>query len=261
MAKPTAVWLYAVARDPLKGSRTLPTGVGGEAIRTVEEAGLVAVVGTVDLRAFGQEALTRNLENLEWLAATARAHNIVVGVVEKDSPTVPVRLATMFADDEAVRLMLRERKRDFDAVLRRLVGHKEWGVKGYADPEVLAAASEPEAEATAGGGGTAYLLRRRAQLSARESAARTSAAYAEDVHARLSRLADDSRRHEPQDPALSGHRGWMVLNGAYLVDDQRIDAFVDAVSALETWRPGLRVELTGPWPAYSFIGVDGENDG
>ncbi|WP_010596283.1 GvpL/GvpF family gas vesicle protein, partial [Rhodococcus sp. P14] len=54
----------------------------------------------------------------------------------------------------------------------------------------------------------------------------------------------------------SGRRDWMVLNGTYLVDDDRADEFARAVEELRKEYRGIRLELTGPWPPYSFAGVE-----
>jgi hypothetical protein len=48
-------------------------GVSGEPIRAVTRTGLTAIVGTVGLDEFGEDGLRHNLEDLDWLAATARA--------------------------------------------------------------------------------------------------------------------------------------------------------------------------------------------
>jgi hypothetical protein len=58
------------------------------------------------------------------------------------------------------------------------------------------------------------------------------------------------RHHRAQDAQLSGRDDWMVLNGAYLVDDERGEEFAAAVAALR--EPELDVQLTGPWAPYSF---------
>jgi hypothetical protein len=44
----------------------------------------------------------------------------------------------------------------------------------------------------------------------------------------------------------------MVLNGAYLVDDVRAADFEELVVQLRADHPGVRLEVTGPWPPYSF---------
>jgi hypothetical protein len=48
----------------------------------------------------------------------------------------------------------------------------------------------------------------------------------------------------------------MVLNGAYLVPEGRAGEFADQVRALTERHPAVRLELTGPWPPYSFAGMD-----
>ena len=48
----------------------------------------------------------------------------------------------------------------------------------------------------------------------------------------------------------------MIFNGTYLVDDDRVDDFTTFVATLDAEREGITVELTGPWPPYSFSGID-----
>ena len=74
------------------------------------------------------------------------------------------------------------------------------------------------------------------------------------MHASLAHFSAGARRHAPQDRRLSGTAADMVLNGAYLVDDDRVDDFVALVSALSKCQTAVRLEMTGPWPPYSFIG-------
>lgn len=44
-----------------------------------------------------------------------------------------------------------------------------------------------------------------------------------------------------------------VLNATYLVADQRAEELAALVRALGE-RTGTRIELTGPWVPYSFVG-------
>ncbi|WP_416561967.1 GvpL/GvpF family gas vesicle protein [Nocardia testacea] len=256
----TGVWLYAVtaAADAAAGFDGL-TGVAGEPVRVVICEPLAALVGSVPLDVFGEQPLSRNLEDLDWLAATARAHDGVVSAAVRRAPSAPLRLATVFLDDERVRELLRDRQADLEAALVLVSGRTEWGVKVYGDRAALTAAvAEARAEDTGKGAGAAYLARRRAQLSAQETVEHDAAQRAEVIHTRLSRRAAAGRRQPTTDPALSGRSDWMVLNGTYLVDDDRATDFAATVDALAAEFPGIRLELTGPWPPYSFAGVERE---
>ncbi|MGW4501177.1 GvpL/GvpF family gas vesicle protein, partial [Micromonospora sp. NPDC004336] len=145
---------------------------------------------------------------------------------------------------------LAARRDELTAVLDRLAGRDEWGVKGYVVPGATPRTAEPDG--SAGGAGAAYLRRRRAQLTAREEGQRIAADAAAAVHGALAARAVAARRHPPQDRRLSGAPTAMVLNGAYLVEQGTIADFRRLVDALADEHPEIRLELTGPWPPYSF---------
>ncbi|MGK8501001.1 GvpL/GvpF family gas vesicle protein [Nocardia asiatica] len=255
------VWLYAVTSGRGRSAELGElTGVAGEPVRSVVSDDLTAVVGSVPLEVFGEQPLRRHLEDLDWLEGTARAHDAVVSALVRHGPTVPLRLATVFLDDDRVRDLLEQRRADFAEALALVSGRTEWGVKAYGDRAALTAAvaEARAAEGSAKGTGAAYLARRRAQLSAQETVERDAAERAEAIHTRLVHHAAAGRRQALTDPALSGRRDWLVLNGTYLVDDDRADDFAATVTALGAEFPGIRLELTGPWPPYSFAGVERE---
>jgi hypothetical protein len=104
------------------------------------------------------------------------------------------------------------------------------------------------------GPGAAYLRRRQAQLNAQEGRRREAMAGAQVVYAALSRFSVAARLYPPQSPELSGQTAPMILNAAYLVPDHRAVSFQQAVTALASQQPAIDFTVTGPWPAYSFVG-------
>lgn len=259
----TGIWLYAVSREVDRRSLEELTGVAGEPLRAVEGAGLVAVAGTVPLDSFGEQALHRNLEDLDWLSQVARAHDAVVEAVARQGATVPLRLATVYLDDDRVRATLEAREEDFIRALDRVAGRTEWGVKAVLSPSANPARTpEPEPAARSSGkqaqpgAGAAYLRRRREQTTSRERGERIAVEQAERVHATLSELAAATRLHPPQSRQLSGDGDPMILNAAYLVDEAAARAFTGAVAALDDEHRAIRLQLTGPWPPYSFAALE-----
>ncbi|TMR97962.1 GvpL/GvpF family gas vesicle protein [Nonomuraea basaltis] len=246
----TAVYLYAVTESRHAALPRL-AGVSGSPVRVVEHAGLAAVVSTVPLSEYGERALRENLENLAWLEATARAHHAVVRAVAALAPTAPVRLATVFHDDRRVGELLAERQPGIRQALSRVAGRAEWGVKVYGTAQVGPLSRTGDEGSRPG---TAYLRRRGAQRRGREDAARSLADRAEQAHDRLASHAIACHRHRLQDRRLSRHDGVMALNAAYLIEDSH--AFAEAAAELATRWDDMRVEVTGPWPAYSFTTIE-----
>lgn len=253
------VWLYAITSIAVaqKGSDledlTNLKGVAGESIRTVRHGDLIAVVGTVSLDRYGEAAMKHNVEDLDWLAATARTHDTVVGTLSRERPTLPLRLATLYLDDDRVRELLERNAERFRSALGAVAGRSEWGVKIYADEtKLLVAQSDSSQESTGAGKGTAYLLRRRNELKAKENLQRRAVELASDIDRSLLQYAVDGRRSNPTDPALTGNKAWMISNGTYLVADDDIEEFKSVAQELNTQYSGITLELTGPWPPYSF---------
>jgi hypothetical protein len=249
-----ALWAYGVTRagSPAPAGAE---GVAGPPVELVEEGGLALLASRVPLDDFGEAPLKRNLNDLAWLERVARAHEAVLERALAGATVVPLRLCTIFEGEDGARRMLAERAGELSAALDALEGREEWSVKLLADPEALARAAGGAREpAEAPGSGAAYLLGRRAERDDRAAAARLATSVAEDVHAGLRAAAADAVLRPPQNRDLSGHEGEMLLNGAYLVDDPA--RLREAVEALrERHRHlGARIELSGPFPPYSFVG-------
>ncbi|MGW5258576.1 GvpL/GvpF family gas vesicle protein [Streptomyces sp. NPDC004012] len=251
-------YVYAVCRPFDASAEDVPAGVAGVPPRQLRHGGLIAVVSTVPEDDFAEGPLRARLEDLDWLTATARAHQGVIDALTSVTTPLPLRLATVFRDDSGVRAMLEEREDDFHRALDRLDGRVEWGVKVYAETERREREDPRETlEPRKAASGRDYLRRRRVQRHAQDEMRENIERFARRLHDTLSGCAEDSLLHSPQNSALSGATGRNVLNAAYLVPRSASEAFVERVQREESGIPGVRVELTGPWAAYSFSGVDG----
>jgi Gas vesicle synthesis protein GvpL/GvpF len=241
MSGDTGLWTYAVTEDGHLSGPDGPvdlswlTGVGEAPVRTTASGGMTALVSDVSLAEFGETVLRENLDDLDWLNEVAREHHYVIDAAARLFPLLPVRLATVYSSDDAVHAALAERGSRLRDALHRVGGRVEWGVKAYApqQPDEVHAGPQPKV---------------------------TVLHLVEAVHADLAARAADTRLHPPQFPQLNGLREAALLNAAYLLDAADGVRFTAAVAGQATAHPELRVELTGPWPPYSFAAdVDDEH--
>ncbi|MET8689912.1 GvpL/GvpF family gas vesicle protein [Streptomyces sp. NPDC004732] len=252
-------YVYAVCRPLAAPLAADLTGVGGEPPRQLVHGDLVALVGPVPERDFAEKPLRGHLEDLDWLSGTARAHQRVIDALTTVTCPLPLRLATVFRDDSGVRTMLEDGAERFHRVLERIDGRVEWGVKVHMESDHV----DNEVSAESGGAvsGRDYLRRRRSRRTAQEANWQRAEDFAQALHERLAGRADGSRLHAPQNSELSRAPGRNVLNAAYLVSRTHSEEFVELVDRTkgdEHGTSGLRVELTGPWAAYSFTGDAGD---
>ena len=144
---------------------------------------------------------------------------------------LPAQFGRVLADDDAVRAMLRRRRRDLLAKLDGVRGAVELGLHARW-PDASGAAADPRSES-----GAAYL---RDRLETRQSARRLASELDP-----LTALARSIRR------ALIPRRDLPVLD-AYLVDRTRVSEFVALVAELDDCLDGVDLVCTGPCPPYSF---------
>jgi hypothetical protein len=75
---------------------------------------------------------------------------------------------------------------------------------------------------------------------------------AEEIDRTLSDLAVATLRHATPYPQFTDIEGWMVHSGVYLLDTERAAEFTGIVRKLTAEHAGLRADVTGSWPPYSF---------
>jgi Gas vesicle synthesis protein GvpL/GvpF len=212
------VWVYAITDGLSPDQLTGLTGVGEEPVRAVTEARLTAVVGSVDAQAFGEQARASLLADLASIEQLGRAHHQVIASVAADGPVLPLRLATVYPDDQTVRTLLGQGSAEFEVMLESFRGTEEWGVKVYLGTE------------TAG----------------------PRDACADMIDRALSGIAVATRRSAAAEPQAGGSEKPLVLNAAYLLNSDRAGEFTAVAQALARAHEGARADLTGPWPPYSF---------
>jgi hypothetical protein len=260
------VYVYGVAAAV--AADDLPRGAGAlggrRPLKLVGEGSLVALTSEVEVSWLQEQLGAAEEGDLAALEPLVRAHETVLGRALDADALVPFRFGTIFSDEAEVRAFVAERERQLEETLDRLTGAREWGVKALLEPETaeaLATASDPQlaelAARSASGSGSAFFARKRLEVEQAERLRQVAAELAEECHARLAVCAREAALNAPQPPHLSGYEVPMILNGAYLVEREQEGDFRARLEQLreEYDDRGLTLELTGPWPAYNFVGA------
>jgi hypothetical protein len=202
-------------------------GVSGEPVRAVTATGLSAVVGTVGDTT--GKPLASLLAGLAAIETAGRAHHEVIAHLAEAGPVVPLRFATVYPDDATIRNLLAQRHAELSRMLESFRDKQEWDVKIYMEPR-------PD------GTGDDSCHSPRWTLAAER---------AERIAHALSGIAIKTRRR-PASVSLASEAPCPIVDGAYLLDTERAQEFASIVETAAAAHRGLRAELNGPWPPYSF---------
>lgn len=243
------------------------------------------VVADVPLAEFGQDALNKRLQDVDWMSRCGVAHQAMIESFIGSDAVVPMTLFTIFANDARA---VAEAKKDaprLDASLARVKGRVEWVVRvlrgdapastdasgdiaasaaaGHAASSSAgsgAAASDARAAATRSATGSARRSGReflQAKVDQRQAARRAADETSQAVRALMTALSDVADDVSDRTEALAaGALGSSaLLDAAFLVARTAEPRFEQA--ARRTAQPladrGFRVSVTGPWPCYSFV--------
>jgi len=251
-----ATYLYCVVESPsppslARGPRGLP---GAGPARTLDAGrGVWIIAADAPLAKYGEAAIARGLRDLRWVSACAAAHEAVVEHAGRSGAVIPMRLFTLFADDERALAHLRSGRRRLERLLERTRGRQEWGVRLSLDGTRTRALLRARVGAAGDRArdGTAFLRRKQRQRDASRDLTETAIREANRAFVELERRADDVRRRTP--PAGGSVR--ILLDAAFLVPAARVAAFRSAARALgrRLASHGCALTLTGPWPPYNFV--------
>lgn len=245
------LYVYAVTEEvdlDLSGSRLSDSDIpAGTVPRLIAGTGLALVVSDIALDTLQEVTAEEEVTEGGSLARLARRHDAVVRVAFEQTAVLPMRLGTVVADERAALDLLAGLDETARGLLSTVRGHREWGVRlRLASTTTGGGDSRPSrfSGATAGSG-TEYLARRRAALTAAADRDRTRRAMVAATDEALSLLSTCGVRRAAGDT---------LLDAAYLVAMAREGNFLAEAQRRETklGANGILLEITGPWPPYSF---------
>ena len=222
---------------------------------------LAALSSEVSLSEYGEEALAEHLSDATWTAVRAMRHETVVEYVARRASVVPLRFGAIYLERAGIERMLDTRQRELSQIIERLRGHEEWGVNVYSDRATLLASitevsprlRELARQAEAASPGQSYLMQKKIEALRVDEARTALNDIISSIEKKLSEQADGTKRLRILKVEATEH-GELKAKFAFLVKRAQFEEFRAAAEqvAEENLVAGVRLELTGPWPAYNF---------
>lgn len=261
MSRANATYVYCLVRSaapPSLGGG--PEGLPGTAAPRLLplDGDLWLVVADAPLSEYSGAEIESRLSDLSWVTDRALAHEAVVEHCAAAGPVLPMKLFTLFREDERAVAHLRGQRQEIDQTLDRIAGRVEWGVRilfreDEARRKAVASIGDGPRSSVSGSSGTSFLLRKKAEKESARDLAASLRAEVDQAYEELASRASEARRRAPETSEVGAR---LLLDAAFLVPSGEAETFDAAVQRLAE-RLGERsceVTLTGPWPPYNFLG-------
>ncbi|MBI2205212.1 MAG: GvpL/GvpF family gas vesicle protein [Candidatus Rokubacteria bacterium] len=254
----TGTYVYCLVRS--KRAPSVPRSVrglpGARPVRALAvDESLWLLVSDVPLARYGAPAIEAGLRDLDWVSSCAVGHESVVERFTTAAALAPMKLFTIFENDERAQAAIRRDRRRLERTLDRVAGRQEWGVRVLLDERRAMTRAREHATRTvrgARGAGATFLVRKKAERDAARRLVIEGRRAMEPVFAELAGQADDARQRGPT-AAEAATR--LLLDAAFLVPAGAATRFKRAAGRIgaRLARDGHDLAVTGPWPPYSFV--------
>lgn len=220
-------------------------GAGPPRVLPVDR-GIWAIVADAPLDRFSGEQFQADLQDIEAVSRHALAHASMVEFFFQRVPVIPLKLFTLFSQDERARTRLAGRGSTVRTLFARLRGLEEWGVRITASNR-----RDHVGKESAPASGRDYLEVKKRMNADNGAPSRGTKREVAAALAAIGKLAAKIRKEDFPTPA----RGLPYVAGAsFLVKATRRAAWKKRVSqtAAALDKQGHRLEVSGPWPPYHF---------
>lgn len=260
-----AFYVYCIAESAAAAElppESLPAAIEDDSkLEWVVAADLAALSSQVPLASYSEEALAEHLSDPSWTAVRAMLHETIAEYVAKRAAIVPLRFGTIYLERAGIERMLSEKGTELRQILERLRGREEWGVNVFCDQTLLTSSitsvspvlRELAERAAQASPGQSYLMQKKIDALRVDEARAALNRIIDEVEEKLREQSDDAKRLRVLKVEATEY-GELKAKFAFLVRKSGFEQFRDAAERLaqEHQPAGVRLELTGPWPAYNF---------
>ena len=223
--------LYAVTKDPVVKGRPM-TGVKGREISFVTGHGLCAAVSEM------------SAEDGAPPVADLLVYSKVVEDLHCLQAVVPMRYGCFLNGIPVIQDALKERKRQYHDLLKKLEGHEEMGIRILLSEQAVE--SQPEKQPS---NGQDYLTLRKAHYRMRDETSHHQQMLLDRTIRAFSGLCSQHRTE------TATKNGSVILSLYFLVPGKKVNLFRETFRRIAE-EGDAKALISGPWPPYNFVATD-----
>ena len=249
-------------------SNTLPGLIDymeSKGLKCIMADDLYVIVKYVSGEEFSEENLKKNLADLQWLETNARDHIMIISKIMEQNTVIPFNFGTIYQSEESLKKFIKDYSGSLSENLLHLEWKEEWAVKIYVDRKALTEQIDElseevaalEKQIMASSPGKAFLLKRKKTDLIENEMDRLCKNYGQEYYNEFKNLSVSTCLNNLIPKDFTGREDTMILNATFLVHKTKVPDFKNTFEILKKkdGNSGFFLEVTGPWPPYSFISL------
>lgn len=227
---------------------------------SIENSGLFAIVSEVSLEEYGEETMSEKGEDIEWLKEKAVIFMDIILKINSISNIIPMKFLTIFTSEERVKNVISENYEQIIHNFNKIKDREELSFKIYCDEKkykekVMGEEIRIFEDSLIGKPkGAAFFLKKKFDGELDDKIQNRICSMANSLTDAISSLAVDRKTNKLLAKEITGISTPMILNCAFLVENDNQDLFMTKIDELKAdyENCGFTIELSGPWPPFSF---------
>ena len=222
-----------------------------------------ALVKYVSESEFSEENLKKNLSDIQWLEINAREHIRVIVMTMEQGTVIPFNFGTIYKSEDSLKKFIEDYSGSLIENIIHINEKTEWAVKIYCDRNTLGKQIDELSDESAAlekqimdsSPGRAFLLKRKKTDLIENEMDRLCQNYGQEFYNEFKILSTSAKLNNLLPKEFTGRKDTMILNATLLVKNENDIDFVTAARVLKNKYAGLGfdLEITGPWPPFSFL--------
>ncbi|CAM3841253.1 GvpL/GvpF family gas vesicle protein [Alkalicoccus chagannorensis] len=238
-------------------------GIDGDDVKYAAEERITVVYTEVSPDVYGEAALQKQVEDVQWLKEKAFHHHDIVQHLYKQGQVIPLTFGTVYENYQNVEETARFYQDAMHELFEELEGTEEWSIKLFVDKDQYNTYMKNDSdllqdrikEIEAMPKGKQFFEKRKLKEWLENASEEELKKKAHELHEQLQQLTKKASSKKNWSRQASGRKEEMFWNGVYLLAGEEqlkeVEALVRSFQD-DYEHQGIIVEATGPWPAYHF---------
>jgi hypothetical protein len=239
-----------------------------EDLFAIQTDGLAAIVREVDLNQFSEESLKKKASDRQWLIEQAQKHHAVIAALHERSTVMPATFGSVYESVDTISAALAVQASDLRGQLAEIQDTDEWAVHVFfvaegavdrvleRDPDLKRLVQQLEDASE----GRSYMLRRQVQARTQAALEQYQDELVAGVFQALGPRTVIIQPEEIKSSRQDSERGEQISRASLLVNRAEREAFLGEAERIHCEYEHIDLEITGPWPPYSFASLPEKRD-